>query len=402
MKRNVSLILGAVFIIFAAQTMVSVLVPFSATRSGLSASIIGLLVSIPLGLGLLVDIPIAKASDLLGRRPAIIAGGIVGTIAAITLALGEDLGHLVAGSVLFGLALSLLVGPALALVTEVSTHENHARVQGFNGAVQGLSALMGAGAVGILLTSAGTSVSFVAVAILIAATIGLAAPIREQARSQARLPSGNPLTAFGSAYRRALAMLFQEPTLMMAAAAASLYGLVFLIVGNAFAPVYLVGAGHSSADAANLLAVRSTVGAALSLTFGFVVVRTGMVRLILAANALGVIGIGLIPLMAQSDFILVAFALQGIGVAYGPATVNLLVTSATSESERAIGFSATMLAARVTGTLLPIALGVTATVGGYAAFFLVSVVAGLLLVAAIAVLARRARASGKRILYEPA
>ncbi len=61
-----------------------------------------------------------------------------------------------------------------------------------------------------------------------------------------------------------------------------------------------------------------------------------------------------------------------------------------------------MLAARVSGTVLPIALGVTATVGGYDALFLVSVVAGLALVAAIALLARHAKASGKRILYEPA
>ncbi len=243
MKRNVSLILGVVFIIFAAQTMVSVLVPFAATEDGLPASIIGLLVSIPLGLGLIVDIPIAKASDLLGRRPAIVVGALVGTIASITLALGEGLAYLAAGSILFGLALSLLVGPALALVTEVSTHANHARVQGFNGAVQGLSALLGAAAVAVLLTNAGTSVSFVGVAILIAATIGLAAPIRERPRSRALLPTGNHLTALASAYRRALAMLSQEPTLMMAAAAASLYGLVFLIVGNAFAPVFLVGAG---------------------------------------------------------------------------------------------------------------------------------------------------------------
>lgn len=399
MTRDVRLILATVFVLFAVQTIVSVLVPLVASRIGLGTSVIGILVAIPVAVGLITDIPFGRASDVLGRRPAIIAGAVFGASAALVFMSAASLPVLVAGSVLLGFALSMAIGPALAFVTETVHPENHARVQGFNGAVQGVSALAGAAAVGALVTYWGPGTAFLSTALLWASAVMLALLIRERARGgRVGLPQ-DPLAAFVRPYARVIRLLRDEPRMVMAGTGALLYGLQFLVVGNAFIPVFLVGTGgYSEAHVGLLLGLRSLVAAALSVVFGIVVARAGMVRSIIVPNALGIVGLGLVPLLADSPLLIGSFVLQGIGIAFGPATVNLLITSSTSESERAIGFSATNLMARTAGVLAPLVLGVAASLGGFVALFAVADILGALMVVSLVLLARRSSRVGKPVL----
>jgi MFS family permease len=388
---NVRLILATVFLVFATQTIVSVLVPLAASQIGLGTSVIGLLVALPLAVGIVTDIPLAKASDVFGRRPALIAGSVIGGLGAIALMTGSGVLSLVVGSLLFGLSFSSTIGPALAFVTEAATPTNHARIQGFNGAIQGLSALVGATAAGAVTANWGVRVAFLSTAALMVGVIVLAWPVWERPKVRPSIALGDTTRTLFRSYVRVVHLLRQEPAMLMAGAGAALYGFQFLIVGNAFVPVFLVRSeGFSSADAGLLLGLRSLVATGLSLTFGLVVARLGMVRLIVLTNALGIVGIGLVPVLSGSLLIVGAFLLQGVGIAFSAATVNLLITSATTESERALGFSAAILPAKVTGVILPIVLGLSALVGGYGALFLVAEVMGALMVATIVVLARHA------------
>lgn len=395
MKSDLLLVLGIVFLVFAAQTVVSVMVPLAATAVEVDASTIGLLVSIPLAVGMVTDLPLARASDHYGRRPALVAGSTAGVVAAIVLMIGESVPYLIAGSLLVGLALSLLIGPSLAFVTELSTPENHPQVQGFNGAIQGLSALLGAVAVGVLVARIGFQAGFVSVVALMLAVAALTWPIRERSRTRdgdaRRLRPDSLLLP----YLRAIRMMREEPAMVVAALAGGLYTVIVLVVGNAFVPVYLVTMeGFSGADAGGFLAVRSLVAALTSLTFGAVVARTGMIRLIISANTLGIVGLSLVPVLAQTPLLAGAFVMQGVGIAFGPATSNILVTSATSETERALGFSATQFTARVIGVIMPIVLGISASIAGFGALFLVTQLVGLAMLAAIALLARKAARRG--------
>lgn len=399
MNRNVGLILATVFVLFAVQTMVSVLVPLVASGTGYGTTTIGILVAIPVGVGLATDIPFAKLSDVFGRRPAIIAGAAFGATAAVVFVSGSSLVVLVVGSILLGLALSMAIGPALAFVTEAVHPEQHARIQGFNGAVQGLSALLGAAAVGVLATSAGPALAFLCTAGLWAVAIVLALPIRERPRGGRLALPAHPVGAIVKPYVRVLRLLRHEPRMVMAGTAALLYGLQFLTVGNAFVPVFLVGTGgYSGADAGLLLGARSLVAALASLSFGFTVRRIGMVKSVVVPNAIGIVGLGLVPLLAGSPLLLLAFVLQGIGVAFGPATVNLLITTSTSDSERALGFSAMNVMARTAGVLIPLVLGVAASVGGFTALFTVTEIIGALMIASLILLARRSGRIGKPVL----
>ena len=148
MNRNLYLVFAGIFALFATQTMALIAIPLAAASIGVPGYLIGVLVAIPAALGLCSDVVVAVASDRIGRKPLILAGAALGALAGLELAFSNDLAGLAVGSIVLGLSLSLSVGPALAYVTEASTPHAAARVQGYNGAVQGLSALAGALAIG--------------------------------------------------------------------------------------------------------------------------------------------------------------------------------------------------------------------------------------------------------------
>src|SRR5690348_17332760 len=121
--------------------MAFVLIPLAAIDMGLSGPAIGVLVAVLAGLGLATDMLVAVISDHLGRRARMLLGAMLGVVAGITLSTAVDFWGLLAGAVAFGVSLSLAVGPSLAYVTEACQPRDAARVQGYNGAIQGLAAL---------------------------------------------------------------------------------------------------------------------------------------------------------------------------------------------------------------------------------------------------------------------
>lgn len=367
--------LVTICLVFTAQTMITVLVPVAASQHHLGPQFIGILIAIPLAVGFVIDIPVARLSDTAGRRPVILAGSVIGCVGALELTSPVSVWGLVAGSLLCGVALSLLIGPLLALFTEVADPANHAAVQGYNGSAQALSALVGAAVAGAAAAQWGVRYAFGVVAASLAVCLVVVRSSREQSR-----PTGGAGVGYGSvfgAFRRAAFLLLGERRLRIAAGASVLYGLQFNTVGNAFVPVFLIKAGFSGTFAGGLLAVRSLVAAALGLCCGALLGRFGMPRMILIPNLIGIVGVAVVPLVAHSVLLVMAFVLQGVGVAFGAATVNLLVTAATSPSERAVGFSATNMVGRTSGVVLPILLGLLAALAGYPSVFIGGALVGV-------------------------
>jgi MFS family permease len=390
-NSNLRLILSTVFFIFAAQTMISILVPLAAAEIGLDAWSIGVLAALPLAVGLLSDIPLAKASDVLGRRPILVSSSIVGGI-AVALFLGDMpvLGFAV-GCILFGLFLSMAMIPSLAFLTETVDHTNDVRVQGINGAIQGLSALIGAFLVGSIWAELGTKAAFLSVGVAVVAVGAFARFLPERPRARTLPNRSEAVRDLVRSYAGALRLLRGEPTLLVAGIAASLFGFQFLILGNTFVPLFLIGAGdYSSADVGLLLGMRSLVGAGLGLVFASVVTRLGLIQCLVLSSVAGFAGIGLVPILASSPALPLAFASQGIGLAFTAASVNLLVASVTSDCDRALGLSAAVLVARINGVALPLAMGAVVSMGGWATFFVVAEVVGAIMIGAISVLGRRA------------
>lgn len=386
MNPNIARLLGAIFLIFLSQTLTGVLVPLAAVNLHLEAAIVGLLVALPQLVGLFVDIPLAGWSDTVGRRVPVLVGCVAGVVAALLL-MGPTPLHLALGSLAFGACLSLTTGPALALVTELVSSDAHARVQGYNGAIQGLSALGGALIAGILATVVGPSPAFWALAIVMAAVALTILFVRERPRAASPRPPG--VRQLAGRFVRVFQLFRTQPAIRMASSVSLSYQLQLLTLENAFLPIYLVtGRGYSATTVGILLAARSMIGVLLSAVFGRIFRRYGLVRPIILGNALGLAGAVAVPLVDSPPLLLLLFACQGAGVAFGPATANLLITSATSESERAIGFSANGLVGRISGLALPLLFGFAIQIGGFDLMFVAATVTGVLAIAAMAYIAR--------------
>jgi MFS family permease len=355
MTRSVNLVLVAIFATFAVQVMVLILVPLKAVDLGLPPSTAAGIVAAWGLLGIVADLPGSALSDLVGRRKVIAMGGMTMAMAAVLLGASVDMVTLLAGTALFGLGQALSFGPSLAFLTEVAPPLEHDKVQGVNGAAQGISSISGALLAG-LFAAFGLGVAFVPVLALAAiATIAVLAVPEKIVRPRW---AGGGRDLFSS-YGRALRMNVRRPPIAFASLLSVLYSIVFLVVAASVLPLVLVEIeGLGVALAALLVAFRNLVSAALSLTFAPVSRRYGVTRTVKHMSWLAALGTALLAFTTGSPIlVLIPLAIQAAGMAYGAAAANVLVKRATAIDERALGMSSTTVASRFTVLVVPLMLG---------------------------------------------
>jgi MFS family permease len=363
MTRNVYLILAEVFLMTAGQTMMTVLVPLSAASMGTSEGRIGLLIAIPGLMALLAGFPCAALSDRIGRRRLLISGATLTVGAALVFSLAEAYGWLMLGMAVAGLSNSVFFLPALAYVSEVVSSEVHVRVQGYNGGLQGLAALMGVLLAGVLIDTVGFSWAFVAAGLLGLLTVLAALRTEETVRS----PSDG-FVFWGeiiSGYRRAGTILFTRPQVQMAVVIGILHSTAITSVGDAFFPLFATTRlAHSSTIASSLLGVRNLAATATSLLFGAIATRFGMLRALFVGQALESLGLLLLPWAPNLAVTGGLLAAQGIGLGLCPATANVLVADGTSSDERGLGFACVGVTWRVAAVVVAPLLGLLAERAG--------------------------------------
>lgn len=370
MSRNLYFIFTAIFFLFATQTIVSVLVPITASDMALGGTFIGLLVALPSAIALLTEVPAAAFSDSVGRKLPMLIGAALAVLASVLFAFSASPLPLTVAVIIYGAAISVSAVPALAFVTEAARPENHARVQGFNGAVQGLSALIGAVSVGLLLQLTSPQVAFVVVTLL--ALLVLVAVAKADDQTGSRRP-GFRLASVGRSYARVVMLVRTSRHVQLAGLVSLNYTFVFLVIGNSFLPLMLIkNLGFSAAFAGLVLGLRSIVATIVSSWFGFIVGHVGFRKAMLTTNAVAAVAVLLTAAAHAPAVFLVLAALQGVGCGFSAATANLLVVSATTETERALGFSTASFISRVGTLLLPLLLGGTLQLVGITATFLVA------------------------------
>jgi MFS family permease len=387
-NRNLWHVLSGIFCVFATLTIAFVLIPLAAIGMGLPGTAIGVLVAVLAGLGLATDMLVAVVSDHVGRRAPMLLGTVVGVAAGGVLSFASDFWGLLAGAIALGLSLSLAIGPSLAYVTEACRPSDAARVQGYNGAIQGLSALGGAIAIGLAVERFGSRSSALLIAGLMVLAFIAFARIEETV-NRSRLRSARQLLG---GYASAVRLLMTRPQLQLAALVSLIFSSVVFVVGNSFLPLYVVhDLGESAVLAGTLLATRNIAMTASSLYFGKAIGRVGLVRTMVGANALAVAGVIGLSVVTDSRLLVAALVVQGLGIGFAAATANTLVASATDREERALGFATNSFVARGGGLLSPLLYGVVFEFSGTRTVF---TVAGLLGVAFLAAMVARARDTG--------
>jgi MFS family permease len=174
-----------------------------------------------------------------------------------------------------------------------------------------------------------------------------------------------------------------------------------MLAANSFLPLYLVHVqGGSVGLAATFLVIRNVAMTIASPFFGYAVARTSLIATIVGANGLAVVALAAIAPISSPEGLAIVLALQGIGLGFAAATVNLLVMSATGTGDRALGLASNNLVARLGSLLSPIVFGVAFQTLGPRAVF---VVAGLLGMTYVGAIVARSRLVGdqERRLWMP-
>jgi DHA1 family multidrug resistance protein-like MFS transporter len=121
--------------------LVSPVLPQYARTFGVSITMVGLLTT-TFGLArLVVDIPVGRLTEWVGRRPVVVAGPLVQAIGSVASGLAGNYGQLLAFRIVQGIGSSMYTTAAMITVADLSTPSNRGQVMSL---YQG-SLLLGAG-----------------------------------------------------------------------------------------------------------------------------------------------------------------------------------------------------------------------------------------------------------------
>jgi len=137
-------------------------------------------------LGGLLLVPGGIASDRWGRRPTMIAGGILSAAGFAVYAIAGNFGSVVIGAVLRTAGASLLWPATTAWISESAPRRNHALVMGLFGEFENVGVTIGPLLGGLAWSLAGIQAAFVtyAVASVLAALVAAFAAGRRTVRGE--------------------------------------------------------------------------------------------------------------------------------------------------------------------------------------------------------------------------
>ena len=387
MTRDVKALLAAVFCAYGVQIAVLILAPLKAIELGYPAWAAAALAALWGLLAVVLDLPLSALSDQRGRRPTIVIGGLLMAGSATALAVAHDYLGIALGVVLFSVAQSLTIGPLLAFLTEATATPQQRRVQGLNGFVQGVSSVAAAVTAGAL-AQVDFSLAFVP---LVLASLGVAVAVSLTRETTSRRRPSRGRDQVLTAHVRAIRMAWSRPAVGFGTLSVILFALVFTVVASTVLPIVLVDfEGYAPVLVGALLAFRNLVAAGVALSFAPVTRRLGVPRALLRTGVLGVIGTALFAITTGEPlFLLIALAIQGVGVAYSAPGANVLITESTTTDERGVGIAALTVASRGTVLVVPLVLAplLTASAGG--SVFVVSAVLAAAILLVMSHLSRR-------------
>jgi len=391
MSRSVAIALASISLFVASQTMVWVLVPVAAAELGLSNTFVGAVLATPAFVSIFASIPFAALSDRTGRLPSMIGGATSAVIAPLILAFGRGSPViLLLGAGAFAFEGALFFGPALAYLSEICSPREHARIQGLNGGLQGMSTVVGSLLAGVVTDLAG----FVA-AMTIASGLGCAAlilivPCKESGRR--RTGCRPSLREMVTVYESAIGLVRSHPQIQMAAIIDMLYVVLIMVVGTSFLTLFATAHLRLSLSMVGvLLGIRNLVGTLTSWLFGPSVKRFGLFSVAFASTVISSVALGLTSWCPDTTALFILVAAQGLGFGMNIATYNTLIAADTRPTERAMGFASGALVASGSGVLLPPLLGMVSQVLGLGSVFVVGAVIGGLSLLGLTVIARRER-----------
>ena len=326
------------------------LVSLRGVDAGLSGGELGLTLGLASGaLGIAIDMPIALRADRRGKYPIVLAGMACFLAAGLALLAGGR-ALLITGAVLAGIGVSAGGNALLSWLGTVVPPAGQARLQGLNGSVQRVGALLAAALVGIAIAVGVPAVMAAGAAVV--AAVGFVAT-RSPAMGRADTKAGSP-GGIVTSFRRGFPML-RRPGLALAAGINLAINVIFLET-NSYVP--LVHGPHRAVIVTGTLVARDVVAALVG--GGLAVTGLNVACPAVVASSLALAGAcAWAGSLAAGSLALIAIgAVQGGVIGIGIAAANLFTIGAIAPGQRTLAMAAGVFPSRVMYIVLPIASSV--------------------------------------------
>jgi MFS family permease len=358
------------------------LLPLFARELGAGPSLIGLVVGASTVTGILLKMPSGALSDVLGRRPLLLAGALVFALMPFTYLGGASLTALILLRLVHGSATAVFGPVASATVSDLAPIALRGTWLSTYATAQGVGQAIGPLLAGYLIATGRFDLAFVA-----AGVIGLAAPL-----VVARWAPVTTTHASGPrwpAFKAGVVEVLQDRLVLVTSAA---HAAQFVMNGalNAFLPIYgqdVVGLTTPqlgwlfAAQTVTTLAVRPLVGLASD--------RKGRRVVIVAGLAVCSAAVWALSGTTSPGAVAVAVVTYAAGVATTTAATSAFITDVTRRARYGAAHGVFGTIYDIGDAFGPIAAGLLVTAVGYGSMFRVMAVLGLTAAVAFSILSRR-------------
>lgn len=345
------------------------LLPLYAQSLGAGPSLIGLVVAASTLTGVVVKLPAGTLSDLVGRRPLLLAGALVFALMPFSYLAISSVGGLLLARLIHGHATAVFGPVASAKVSDLAPSDRRGAWLGAYATAQGAGQAIAPVMAGYLLAANGFDTVFV-----VAGLIGLAVPV-----VVASVPADGEVRGTNmrwSAFREGIAEVVRHRLLMVASMAhAAQFVLNGALVG--FLPLYAVDVAGLSTEQVGWLFAAQTVAtlAARPLVgrWSDAVGRRGVIvtGLLVCSGA-----VALIPLTRTGWSLTLCVLVYSIGVATTSAATSAFVTDVSRRARYGAAHGVFGTIYDIGDALGPIAAGLVVAAAGYSPMFRLAAVVG--------------------------
>ncbi len=357
------------------------LLPLFAHELGASPTVIGLVVGASTVTGIFVKMPAGALSDILGRRPLLLAGALVFALMPLTYLGASTLATLIALRAVHGCATAVFGPVASATVSDLAPLAQRGAWLGTYATAQGVGQAIGPVLAGYLIAAGRFDLAFIA-----AGVVGLAAPFIVGTLSLPG-PAHDPRVSWPAFKAGISDVLCQRLILVTSAAQAAQLALNGALL--AFLPLYGrdVG-GLTTPQLGWLFAAQTVTTLAVRPVIGSLSDRAGRRGVIVAGLTVSSVAVWALSITATTWMLAVAVVTYAAGVATTTAATSAYITDVSRRARYGAAHGVFGTIYDIGDAAGPIGAGLLVAAVGYAPMFRTLAVTGLIMAVVFAVASR--------------
>ena len=357
------------------------LLPLFARDLGASPSMIGIVVGASTLTGIFVKMPAGALSDILGRRPLLLAGALVFALMPFTYLGASSLAALIVLRILHGSATAVFGPVASATVSDLAPLAQRGAWLGTYATAQGAGQALGPALAGYLIASGRFDLAFIA-----AGVVGLAVPLIVGTWSPSLPVHETP--ARWPAFRAGLLEVLRHRLILVTSSA---HAAQFVLNGalSAFLPLYGRDVcGLTTPQLGWLFAGQTVTTLAARPFIGAMSDRVGRRGVIVAGLTVCSIAVWALSATASRWVLAAAVVTYAAGVATTTAATSALITDVSRRARYGTAHGVFGTIYDIGDAAGPIGAGFLVAAAGYASMFRTLAVVGLVMAVVFAVASR--------------